>query len=206
MKIVLMGAPGCGKGSQATYLTARYSIVHISTGDIFRENISKGTPIGQIAASYINKGNLVPDDVTCDIVKDRLTWADVQNGFLLDGFPRNVYQAEKLAEFTDIDYCVNMIADYQTIFNRICGRRICKCGAVYHVSKLGGREECLRCGGKLYQRADDNPETIKTRYENYLKLAQPLVEFYRKKGNLIEVDANKEAKDVFLELTGKLGV
>ena len=207
MKIVLMGAPGCGKGSQSVYLTARFSIPHISTGDIFRENISSGTPIGQLAASYINKGNLVPDEVTCDIVKDRLTRDDVKNGFLLDGFPRNVKQAKILSEFTDIDYCIYMHADYDTIFKRICGRRICSsCGAVYHTSALNGSTTCSKCGGNLIQRADDNPDTVKTRYENFLNLSLPLIDFYREQGKLLEVNANKEAKDVFLEIINKIGL
>ena len=206
MKIVLMGAPGCGKGSQATFIVHKFSIPHISTGDIFRENINSGTPLGKLAASYINKGNLVPDDVTCDIVKARLMQEDAKNGFLLDGFPRNAYQAQKLEEFTDIDYCINMVADYQTIYNRICGRRICPCGVIYHTSWLNGSEVCAKCGQKLYQREDDNPETVKIRYENYLKLSGPLVEFYRSRGKVIDVDANKEAKFVFEEVLEKMGL
>lgn len=206
MKIVLMGAPGCGKGSQSNFLVERFSIPHISTGDIFRENINSGTPLGILAASYINKGNLVPDSVTCDIVINRLTQPDTDHGFLLDGFPRNVYQAERLAEFTDIDYCINMIADYQTIFNRICGRRICSCGEVYHTSWLNGSTHCGRCGKELIQRADDNPETVKVRYENYLKLSGPLLDYYKQRGKVIDVDANKEAKYVFEEIIKKMGL
>lgn len=206
MKIVLMGAPGCGKGSQSVLLTEKFSIPHISTGEIFRENINSGTPLGQLAASYINKGNLVPDDVTCDIVKHRLMQEDAKNGFVLDGFPRNAYQAEKLAEFIDIDYCINMVADYETIFHRICGRRVCPCGIVYHTSWLDGKDRCWKCGQKLVQREDDTPETVKVRYDNYLKLSGPLIEFYRNKGKLIEVDANKEAKFVFEEVLKKMGL
>ena len=206
MKIVLMGAPGCGKGSQSNFLVEKFSIPHISTGDIFRENISSGTPLGILAASYINKGNLVPDSVTCDIVINRLTQPDTDRGFLLDGFPRNVYQAERLAEFTDIDFCVNMIADYQTIFNRICGRRICSCGEVYHTSWLNGSTHCGRCGKELIQRADDTPETVKVRYENYLKLSGPLLDYYKQRGKVIDVDANVEAKYVFEEIIKKMGL
>ena len=206
MKIVLMGAPGCGKGSQSNFLVEKFSIPHISTGDIFRENINSGTPLGILAASYINKGNLVPDSVTCDIVINRLTQPDTDRGFLLDGFPRNVYQAERLAEFTDIDYCINMIADYQTIFTRICGRRICSCGEVYHTSWLNGSTHCGRCGKELIQRADDTPETVKVRYENYLKLSGPLLDYYKQRGKVIDVDANVEAKYVFEEIIKKMGL
>ena len=158
MNLILLGAPGAGKGTQATKIAERYGLVHISTGDIFRANIKNGTEIGKLAKSYIDKGELVPDEVTVAIVKDRLTWDDVKNakGYLLDGFPRNLYQAEELDKFAKIDGVVNINIDFKLLMDRLCGRRVCsKCGESYHVSTLNGATTCARCGGELYQRKDD---------------------------------------------------
>lgn len=186
MKLILLGAPGAGKGTQATKIAERYNVVHISTGDIFRANIKNGTEIGLLAKSYIDKGALVPDEVTVAIVKDRLTWDDCKNGYLLDGFPRNLYQAEALDTFAEIDGVVNINIDHKLLMDRLCGRRVCKeCGESYHISTLGGRTTCERCGGELYQRKDDNPETVASRLKVYNEQTAPLIEYYTKKGVIL---------------------
>lgn len=203
MNIVLLGAPGAGKGTQASRLEEKYALLHISTGDIFRANIKGGTPIGKLAKSYIDAGKLVPDDVTCDIVKDRLTWDDAQNGYMLDGFPRNLFQAEKLSGFANIDLCINISVDFSLITDRICGRRVCSCGESYHISTLGGRTTCAKCGGTLYQRADDNAETVKARLETYKTQTAPLIDYYAKQGKLITVECGNSTPDEVFALICK---
>ena len=136
MNIILLGAPGAGKGTQASKIADKYKLLHISTGDIFRANIKGGTEIGKLAKSYIDAGKLVPDEVTCKIVEDRLTWDDAGNGYMLDGFPRNIYQAEQLDKFAKVDLCLNIDVDEKLLMDRICGRRVCACGESYHVSTL----------------------------------------------------------------------
>ena len=195
MKIILLGAPGAGKGTQATRIAEKYGIVHISTGDIFRANIKGGTEIGKVAKSYIEAGKLVPDSVTCDIVKDRLTWDDAKNGYLLDGFPRSLYQAEELEKFADIDLCVNLEVDDSLIMDRICGRRVCSCGETYHVSTLNGSTTCAKCGKELYQRADDNPETVKARLDTYNNQTAPLIGYYAAKNKLATVVCGTKTPD-----------
>ena len=205
MNIVLLGAPGAGKGTQAAYLEKKYNLVHISTGDIFRANIKGGTPIGKIAKRYIDAGKLVPDEVTCDIVKDRLTGDDVKGGYMLDGFPRNLFQAEQLDKFAHIDVCVNISVDFSLIMDRICGRRVCSCGASYHVSTLGGRTTCEKCGQPLYQRADDNPETVGARLETYKTQTAPLINYYEAQGKLLTVECgNASPEEVFAMVCEKL--
>ena len=157
MNIILLGAPGAGKGTQAARISDGYKLPHISTGDIFRENIKNQTPIGLEAKSYIDKGLLVPDEVTCKIVEGRIAQADCQNGYMLDGFPRTIAQAEALDKITNIDLVINIDVDFSLLMERLCGRRVCACGATYHVSTLGGETKCARCGGELYQRKVDNP-------------------------------------------------
>ena len=206
MKIILLGAPGAGKGTQATRIAEKYGIVHISTGDIFRANIKGGTEIGKVAKSYIEAGKLVPDSVTCDIVKDRLTWDDAKNGYLLDGFPRSLYQAEELEKFADIDLCVNLEVDDSLIMDRICGRRVCSCGESYHVSTLNGATTCAKCGKELYQRADDNPETVKTRLDTYKTQTAPLIDYYKSQGKLKTVKSGEGSPDeVFEQIVKILG-
>lgn len=195
MKIILLGAPGAGKGTQATRIAEKYGIVHISTGDIFRANIKGGTEIGKLAKSYMDAGELVPDSVTCEIVKDRLTWGDVDNGYLLDGFPRSTYQAEELSKFADIDLCLNLEVDPSLIMDRICGRRVCSCGETYHVSTLNGSNTCAKCGKELYVRADDNPQTVKTRLDTYEKNTAPLIDYYKAKGKLVTVVCGAKTPD-----------
>lgn len=197
MNLILLGAPGAGKGTQATKISDRYGLVHISTGDIFRANIKNGTKIGLLAKSYIDKGELVPDEVTCDIVKDRLTWDDCKKGYLLDGFPRNLFQAGELDKFAKIDAVVNINIDFKLLMDRLCGRRVCKeCGESYHVSTLNGATTCARCGGELYQRKDDNPETVKSRLDVYSEQTAPLIDYYTQKGNILNFTGTEAPAEV----------
>ena len=150
MNIILLGAPGAGKGTQATRISEKFGLPHISTGDIFRDNIKRQTKIGLLAKSYTDKGQLVPDEVTCEIVKDRLQNADCKNGYLLDGFPRNLFQAEELDKFSKVDAVVNIDIDLSLLMDRLCGRRVCKeCGESYHVNFLNGKTTCEKYGGEL---------------------------------------------------------
>ncbi len=205
MNIVLLGAPGAGKGTQASFIEKKFKLVHVSTGDIFRANIKGGTPLGKLAKSYVDAGKLVPDEVTCDIVKDRLCRDDVKGGFMLDGFPRNIFQAEELDKFARVDLCVNIDVDISLLMDRICGRRVCSCGESYHVSTLEGRTTCLKCGNTLYQRADDNPETVKKRLDTYFNETAPLVEYYKNQGKLFSVKSGKGApSEVFAVIAAEL--
>ena len=188
MNIVLLGAPGAGKGTQAAFIQEKYGLAHISTGDIFRANIKGGTPIGKLAKSYIDAGKLVPDEVTCELVKDRLTNGEVGAGFMLDGFPRNTFQAEELDKFAHVDLCINIDVDKSLLMDRICGRRMCSCGATYHVSALNGATTCAKCGKPLYQREDDNPATVGARLDTYAAQTAPLVDYYAAQGKLFMVD------------------
>ena len=200
MNLILLGAPGAGKGTQATKIAERYGLVHISTGDIFRANIKNKTPIGLLAKSYTEKGELVPDEVTVDIVKDRLTWEDAQHGYLLDGFPRNLFQAAELDKFAKIDGVVNINIDFSLLMDRLCGRRVCReCSESYHVSTLGGKTICERCGGELYQRKDDNPETVKSRLDVYTEQTAPLIDYYTKKGLILNFTGTEAPASVLFE-------
>lgn len=206
MNIILLGAPGAGKGTQASKIAEKYNLLHVSTGDIFRANIKGGTEIGKLAKSYIDAGKLVPDEVTCAIVKDRLTWADAQNGYMLDGFPRNLFQAEELEKFAKIDLCLNIDVDEALLMDRICGRRVCKCGESYHVSTLNGATKCRKCGGELYQREDDNPKTVKARLETYNTQTAPLINYYKAQGKLATVTSGEGSPDeVFGQIIKILG-
>ena len=206
MNIILLGAPGAGKGTQASRIEQKYSLVHISTGDIFRANIKGGTPIGKVAKSYIDAGKLVPDEVTCEIVKDRLSAPDIDGGYMLDGFPRNIFQAEELDKFAKVDLCLNLEVDVSLLMDRICGRRVCVCGESYHVSTLNGATTCAKCGKELYQRADDNPQTVGARLETYEKQTAPLIDYYAKQGKLkTVVCGNKTPDEVFAKIIEILG-
>ena len=205
MNIVLLGAPGAGKGTQASLIEEKFKLVHISTGDIFRANIKGGTPIGLVAKSYIDAGKLVPDEVTCDIVKDRLSKDDIKGGYMLDGFPRNVFQAEELDKFAHIDLCVNIDVDVSLLMDRICGRRVCSCGESYHISTLNGATTCKKCGGQLYQRADDNPETVGSRLDTYFNQTAPLIGYYKNQGKLFTVECgNMTPSVVFAKISEEL--
>ncbi len=199
MRIILLGAPGAGKGSQATKIAAKYGIAHISTGDALRTNIKNGTELGKFAKSFIDKGQLVPDEVVVGIVADRIKEADCVNGFLLDGFPRTIPQAEALGKLTDIDYVINIDVDFDLIAARIGGRRMCSCGESYHISTYSS-DVCAKCGAKLYQRADDKEETVKERLAVYEKQTAPLVDYYKASGKLVNVDGNKSIDEVFASI------
>ncbi len=199
MRIILLGAPGAGKGSQATKIAAKYGIAHISTGDALRANIKNGTELGKFAKSFIDKGQLVPDEVVVGIVADRIKEADCVNGFLLDGFPRTIPQAEALGKLTDIDYVINIDVDFDLIAARIGGRRMCSCGESYHISTYSS-DVCAKCGAKLYQRADDKEETVKERLAVYEKQTAPLVDYYKASGKLVNVDGNKSIDEVFASI------
>ncbi|MBR7111134.1 MAG: adenylate kinase [Clostridia bacterium] len=197
MKLILLGAPGAGKGTQATLVKEKYNIPHISTGDILRANIREGTPLGIKAKAIIDAGNLVPDEVVIGIVKDRLQKDDCKNGWLLDGFPRTVAQADGLSEFAECDAAVDVSVPFDILSDRISGRRMCRCGESYHVSTLNGRDTCAKCGGKLYQRADDNEQTVKNRLEAYKTQTAPLIDYYKDAGKLITIDGNRPVQEVF---------
>jgi len=205
MRLVLLGPPGAGKGTQASAIVKKYNIPHISTGDIFRANIKEGTSLGKQAKEYMDKGLLVPDDLVVSIVKDRLTKEDCQEGFLLDGFPRTVYQAEALgAELQSmgikLDRVINIEADRDILIERAVGRRICKeCGATYHIKFNPPKVEgvCDLDGSELYQRADDNEETISTRIKVYLEQTQPLIDYYNEKKLILNIDGIQPIDDIF---------
>ena len=195
--IILMGPPGAGKGTLAKQLMSAFDLVHISTGDMFREAIKAGTELGKLAKSFIDRGDLVPDEVTIGIVKERLGQDDCEKGFLLDGFPRTLPQAEALKVLSSevnrpIQVVINLDCDNQELIRRISGRRVCKtCGAPYHVVTLKPKVEgvCDICGGPLYQRADDNEEALKVRLEHYVQSTKPLLDFYAKEGLLKSFDS-----------------
>ena len=206
MNIILLGAPGAGKGTQASKIADTYGLPHISTGDIFRENIKNQTEIGVLAKFYIDKGQLVPDEITCKIVQERISRSDCKNGYMLDGFPRTIAQAEALDKIADIQIVINIDVDHALLMDRLCGRRVCKdCGESYHISRLNGATTCSRCGGDLYQRKDDNPETVQKRLDVYNAQTAPLIEYYQQKGKLVNVDGDKSIKEVFDEIVKVLG-
>ena len=200
MKIIFLGAPGSGKGTHATRLKEELGVPHISTGDIFRENIKGGTPLGVLAKSYIDKGALVPDDVVIDIVKDRLSREDCKNGFILDGFPRTISQADVLGKIAPIDLVINLVVDDEAIVKRVAGRRMCRCGETYNVAFLNGSTTCAKCGGDLYQREDDKEETVKSRLEVYHRETAPLIDYYRKAGLLKDVDGAQGIDKVYADI------
>lgn len=205
MNLILLGAPGAGKGTQATRIAAKYNIPHISTGDIFRKNIKEGTPVGLKAKSYIDQGKLVPDEVVVEIVAQRIQEEDCKNGYLLDGFPRTIAQAEALDRLTDIDYVVNINVDLEALTARITGRRVCeKCGESYHISTKKDNK-CDVCGGMLIQRADDTEETVKSRLNVYVEQTAPLIDFYKEQGVLVSVDGMQTIDKVFESISEALG-
>ena len=212
MKIVMLGAPGAGKGTQARMISEKYSIPQISTGDIFRANIRDNTELGQRAKSYMDKGLLVPDQVTCDLVVDRISRDDCKNGYILDGFPRTIPQAEALTKALSqqgakIDYAIDVEVPDDDIVKRMSGRRACpKCGATYHIEYLKPAKEgvCDTCGSELYLREDDHPETVQKRLDVYHSQTQPLIQYYREQGVLHSIDGTKEMHEVFGEITSIL--
>ena len=213
MKIIMLGAPGAGKGTQAKQIADKYKIPHISTGDIFRANIKNNTELGQKAKQYMDQGLLVPDELTCDLVMDRIKQDDCKNGFILDGFPRTIPQAEALDAALDkinekMDYAINVDVPDENIVNRMGGRRCClNCGATYHVVTIPTKVEgiCDRCGSPVVLRDDDKPETVQKRLNVYHEQTQPLIDYYTKQSILRTVDGTQDMNDVFAEIVKILG-
>ena len=213
MKIVMLGAPGAGKGTQAKMIADKYQIPHISTGDIFRANISNGTELGKKAKTYMDQGLLVPDELVVDLVVDRVQQDDCKKGFILDGFPRTIPQAEALTEALKklgekVDFAINVEVPDENIVNRMSGRRACvSCGSTYHIVYNPTKVEgvCDKCGNELILREDDKPETVKKRLDVYHEQTQPLIEYYTNEGVLVEVDGTKDMKDVFSAIVDILG-
>ena len=205
MKIIMLGAPGAGKGTQAKMIAEKYGIPHVSTGDIFRANIKNQTELGMEAKKYMDQGLLVPDELTVKILLDRVAKDDCKNGYVLDGFPRTIPQAEVLdkavAELNEsIDFAINVDVKDESIIKRMSGRRAClKCGATYHIEHIPPKQEgiCDSCGSELVLRDDDKPETVKKRLSVYHEQTQPLIDYYNKKGILREVNGSQDMKDVF---------
>ena len=213
MKLIMLGAPGAGKGTQAKRIAAKYGIPHISTEDIFRANIKNGTELGKKAQTYMDQGLLVPDELVCDLVVDRIQQSDCEKGYVLDGFPRTIPQAEALTAAleklgTGIDYAINVEVPDANILNRMGGRRACLgCGATYHVEFNAPKQEgiCDTCGAELVLRDDDKPETVQKRLDVYHEQTQPLIDYYTKAGKLAEVDGTKDMDDVFAAIVDLLG-
>lgn len=213
MKIVMLGAPGAGKGTQAKKIADKYQIPHISTGDIFRANIKEGTELGKKVKTFMDAGKLVPDELTIDLLMDRISRPDCANGYVLDGFPRTIPQAESLEAALEkrgekIDYAINVEVPDENIIHRMSGRRAClNCGATYHVVHIPTKVEgiCDRCGSELVLRDDDKPETVKKRLDVYHEQTQPLIEFYSQRGVLVNVDGTRDMEVVFADIVEILG-
>ena len=205
MKIIMLGAPGAGKGSQASRIAKEYQLPHISTGDIFRANLKEETELGKRAKSFMDKGELVPDDITIAMLLERIHKEDCKNGYILDGFPRTIPQAEALKEALakkdeKIDLALDVEASDELIIKRMAGRRTCPaCGAIYHIVTLPPKTDgiCDRCGADLIQRKDDNEETVKNRLKIYHEVTEPLISYYKKEGILEEIDGAEELDKVF---------
>ncbi|MGC9515398.1 adenylate kinase [Methanocrinis sp.] len=211
MNIVLLGPPGSGKGTQAKMIADKYGVVHISTGDILRENVRNNTPLGVEAKKYMEAGKLVPDSLLIDIIKDRLAKDDVKGGWMLDGYPRTIPQAEAMDEILPalgqkIDVVLNIDVPDEELIKRVTGRRMCKCGATYHVQFNPPKEpgKCDACGGELYQRADDTEETVKERLQAYHAQTQPLIDYYDKRGIVVTVLGVGDIKEIFGKISEAL--
>lgn len=206
MNLIFLGPPGAGKGTQAVRVCEQLGIPQISTGDILRRAIKNETPTGLAAKSYIDKGQLVPDSVVIDIVRERLVQDDCKNGYLLDGFPRTVAQAEALEGFAKIDAVVDIDVSDEKLVERLSGRRVClSCGGTYHVSRLNGSMTCEKCGNELIQRADDKAETVLSRLAVYHAQTEPLIDFYTKRGLLKEIDGSKPMDECYAAIMAVLG-
>lgn len=208
MNLLIMGPAGSGKGTMSAQIVKDFEITHVSTGDMFRDAISKQTPVGLEAKSFIDQGKLVPDSVTDRMVKERISQDDCLKGYLLDGYPRNLGQANALDEITKeinrpIDLVINLVVDYEQLVSRITGRRICKeCGAIYHIDNNPPKVEsvCDICGGELYQRSDDTEEKLAVRYQEYKNLTEPVIDYYREKGLVHDVNASQDAEAVMNDI------
>ncbi len=213
MKIIMLGAPGAGKGTQAKMISEKYGLPHVSTGDIFRANIKNGTALGMEAKQYMDKGLLVPDELTVKILLDRVAQDDCKNGYVLDGFPRTIPQAEVLEDALSklgdkVDYAINVDVPDENIINRMSGRRACvTCGATYHIEYAAPQKEgiCDKCGSELILRDDDKPETVKARLSVYHEQTQPLIDFYKSRNVLKEVDGTVSMQEVFDSIVAILG-
>ena len=206
MKLILLGAPGSGKGTQASFIAEKYNLPHISTGDIFRQNIKNQTPLGVKVKAIMDAGDLCPDDLTIELVKDRLLNEDCKNGYLLDGFPRNLIQAKALDEFAKPDVVIDIEVDLKKIEHRLIGRRSCpKCSGSFHIDFIGNTEVCPDCGAKLIIRKDDNVETVKERLSVYQTQTAPLIDYYKKQDKLRVVNGDKDIDGVFCEIKKVLG-
>ena len=212
MKIIMLGAPGAGKGTQAKMIAEKFNIPHISTGDIFRANIKNGTELGKKAKEFMDKGQLVPDELTVEILLDRVAADDCKNGYVLDGFPRTIPQADvldkELTKLGDkVDFAINVDVPDENIVRRMSGRRAClKCGATYHIEHIPPKQEgiCDKCVSELVQRDDDKPETVQNRLSVYHEQTQPLIDYYNKKNILKSVDGTKDMQEVFSDIVNIL--
>ncbi len=200
MKVILLGAPGAGKGTQAEMIVAKYKLPHVSTGDILRKNIREMTELGKVAKAIIDDGKLVSDELVIKLVDSRLKENDCKKGWLLDGFPRTIPQAEALDKITNVDIVIEIKIAYEALLQRITGRRMCECGATYHTSFYTG-DRCATCGKPLYQRDDDKAEVVSKRLETYKNLTEPLVEYYTVRNKLRTVDGNLSQQEVFRQVT-----
>lgn len=198
--IILLGAPGAGKGTQAAMIAEEFKVPHISTGDILRRNMKEGTPLGLKAKAFVESGGLVPDEVVIGLVEDRLSQEDCKNGYILDGFPRTIAQAEALDKVARIDLAINIDVPFETIMDRLGGRRVCVCGETYHVSMLNGETTCKRCGKELFIRDDDKPETVKNRLKVYSDQTQPLIDYYRSQNKVVDIKANGTKEEIFADI------
>lgn len=198
--IILLGAPGAGKGTQAAMIAEEFKVPHISTGDILRRNMKEGTPLGLKAKAFVESGGLVPDEVVIGLVEDRLSQEDCKNGYILDGFPRTIAQAEALDKVARIDLAINIDVPFETIVSRLEGRRVCVCGETYHVSMLNGETTCKRCGKELFIRDDDKPETVKNRLKVYSDQTQPLIDYYRSQNKVVDIKANGTKEEIFADI------
>ena len=198
--IILLGAPGAGKGTQAAMIAEEFKVPHISTGDILRRNMKEGTPRGLKAKAFVESGGLVPDEVVIGLVEDRLSQEDCKNGYILDGFPRTIAQAEALDKVARIDLAINIDVPFETIVSRLGGRRVCVCGETYHVSMLNGETTCKRCGKELFIRDDDKPETVKNRLKVYSDQTQPLIDYYRSQNKVVDIKANGTKEEIFADI------
>ena len=213
MKIVMLGAPGAGKGTQAKKIAGKYGIPHVSTGDIFRANIKNGTKLGMQAKAYMDAGNLVPDEITIGMLLDRIHQEDCEKGYVLDGFPRTIPQAERLTAALkergeSIDYAIDVDVPDENIIRRMSGRRAClSCGATYHIVYNAPKKEgvCDQCGEPLVLRDDDKPETVQNRLNVYHRQTQPLIDYYKKEGVLAQVDGTQDMEHVFQDIVKILG-
>jgi len=208
LKLILLGPPGAGKGTIAALISEKYNITGISTGDLFRQAVKNSTPLGLKVKEIMKKGELVPDEVTCDLVKERLSKDDIKKGYMLDGFPRTIPQAETLKGFAEIDMVINFICNNDVVVSRLSGRRVCRdCGKIYHITNMPPKTEgvCDACSGELYIRDDDKIESIKNRLEVYKEQTEPLINFYKNLNLLKDIDSSKTPKEAMEQISEILG-